>query len=107
MNPFIWQAPTKYVFGEGAVEVVGQQLAESGWTNVLVVYGQGSVVRTGVLDRVRSSLEEASVAFRELAGVRPNPEVGLVREGIELWENFEKNNTAGGGHDGSDESEDG
>jgi len=82
MNPFVFQAPTKHVFGEGVVDGVGAELAASGWRKVLLVYGQGSAVRSGLIDRVRSSLAEAGVEAVELAGVRPNPEVGLVREGI-------------------------
>ena len=82
MNPFVWQAPTKYVFGVGVIDAVGNELAAAGWKRVLVVYGQGSVVRSGLLDRVKESLTAAGVVLEELGGVRPNPEVGLVREGI-------------------------
>ena len=84
MNPFIWQSPTKFVFGEGVVESVGAQLTAAGWKRVLVVYGQGSVVRSGLLDRMKASLDEAGIDYSELCGVRPNPEVGLVYEGIEV-----------------------
>ncbi len=46
------------------------------------MYGGGSVVRTGTLARVKESLVKAGVEFVELSGVRPNPEVASVREGI-------------------------
>jgi alcohol dehydrogenase YqhD (iron-dependent ADH family) len=52
--------------------------------NVLLHYGGSSAERSGLLDRVRSSLKKAGVAFTELGGVKPNPRVSLVREGIKI-----------------------
>ena len=82
MNDFTYYSPTKFVFGRGVTDATGKTLASEGFARVLVVYGQGSVVRSGVLDRVRASLAGVDIEYAELAGVRPNPEVGLVREGI-------------------------
>ncbi len=82
MNDFIYQVPTKFVFGKGVVDGVGDELAEMGCGCALVVYGKGSVVRTGTLSRVLTSLDRAGVRHAQLGGVRPNPEVGLVRDGI-------------------------
>lgn len=84
MNDFNFYSPTRFVFGRGACDRTGSALSEAGFARVLLVYGQGSVVRTGTLDRVRASLDAAGIAYRELGGARPNPEVGLVRTGIEL-----------------------
>ena len=84
MNDFNFYSPTRFVFGRGACDRTGSALSEAGFARVLLVYGQGSVVRTGTLDRVRTSLDAAGIAYRELGGARPNPEVGLVRTGIEL-----------------------
>ena len=84
MNDFSFYSPTRFVFGRGACDRTGSALSEAGFARVLLVYGQGSVVRTGTLDRVRTSLDAAGIAYRELGGARPNPEVGLVRTGIEL-----------------------
>lgn len=83
MNDFTFCSPTRFVFGKGATDRVGNELADAGLKRVLLVYGQGSVERTGVLARVRDSLATAGIEWRELGGVRPNPEVGLVRTGIE------------------------
>ena len=88
MNDFTYYAPTKFVFGRGMTDATGEKLAEAGFSRVLVVYGQGSVVRSGVLDRVRASLAGADIEYVELSGVRPNPEVGLVREGISRARSF-------------------
>ncbi len=84
MNDFSFYSPTRFVFGRKATDSVGAELAASGYTRALIVYGQGSVVRTGTLDRVKKSLEDASIGYVELGGVRPNPEIASVRAGIEL-----------------------
>lgn len=82
MNDFVYCAPTRFVFGRGVTDRTGEELAALGHTMALVVYGQGSVVRTGTLKRVLASLDAAGVRHEELPGARPNPEVTLVREGI-------------------------
>lgn len=82
MNNFELCLPTKIVFGKGMCDETGAALAEFGWKHALVIYGKGSVVRTGTLMRVLSSLEKAGIAFTEFGGVQPNPEVNFVREGI-------------------------
>lgn len=84
MNDFVFQSPTRFVFGRGYADRVGTEVAALGARRILLVYGGGSVVRTGLLDRVKGSLGAAGVAYVELAGVRPNPELELVRHGIEL-----------------------
>lgn len=84
MNNFTFCSPTKFVFGRGVTDQVGAELAGAGHRRALIVYGQGSVVRTGTLDRVKASLDAAGVSHVELGGVRPNPEVELVREGAAL-----------------------
>ena len=82
MNDFVFCSPTQFVFGHGVIDQVGSYVAQRNWGKGLIVYGGGSVERLGTLDRVRRSLNEAGVEFAELGGVRPNPEVTLVREGI-------------------------
>lgn len=84
MNDFVYYSPTEFIFGRGVTDSVGSHVAARGFKRALLVYGKGSVVRTGTLDRVKKSLAVAGVEAVELAGVRPNPEVGLVREGIAL-----------------------
>lgn len=84
MNDFVFQSPTRFVFGRGYADRIGGEVAALGAKRALLVYGGGSVVRTGLLARVTASLDAAGVGYVELGGVRPNPEVGLVRKGIEL-----------------------
>ena len=83
MNDFTYYSPTKFVFGRGVTDEVGAQMASLGFGKVLLVYGKGSVVRNGTLDRVRASLDEAGIAYVEAGNVRPNPEVNWVRNAIE------------------------
>ncbi len=82
MNDFVFYSPTKFVFGRDAVDKTGAEMAAMGFSTVLLVYGQGSVVRTGVLDRVKASLNAAGIQYVEAGGVRPNPEVNWVRDAI-------------------------
>lgn len=82
MNDFVFASPTKFVFGRGVTDRAGAELAAAGHTRTLVVYGQGSVVRTGTLARVLASLDAADVAHAEFGGARPNPGLDHVREGV-------------------------
>ena len=77
-------SPTRFVFGRGVEERVGEKLAEAGVKRVLMHYGGQSAERSGLLARIRASLEQAGVSCVELGGVRPNPEIELVREGVAL-----------------------
>ncbi len=82
MENFTFCTPTRYVFGRGVEAQTGSLTAAMGAGRVLIVYGQGSVVRSGLLDRVKDSLAKAGVEFEELGGIKPNPGDTLVREGI-------------------------
>lgn len=84
MDNFSYCSPTKYVFGRGAENHVAQELASIGATRVMIVYGGGSVVRSGLLDRVKVQLDAANLFHTELGGVDPNPTDPKVREGIAL-----------------------
>ena len=84
MENFTFFSPTKFVFGRDSEKNCGSLVKEFGGTKVLLHYGGGSVVRSGLLDAVKASLKEAGVQFCELGGVRPNPRDSKVYEGIEL-----------------------
>lgn len=83
MDNFIFQNPTKILFGRGMEKNVGQEILAYS-KNILLHYGTGSIKRTGVYDRVIHSLKEAGIRWVELPGVKPNPRLSLVREGIRL-----------------------
>jgi len=83
MDNFVYHNATKILFGKGTEAQVGAETKRYN-TKVLVHTGQGSVKRSGLFDRVVKSLKAAGVEFVELAGVQPNPRLGLVQQGIQL-----------------------
>lgn len=84
MNNFIFYSPTEFVFGKETELQTGTLVKKYHGTKALIVYGGGSAVRSGILDRVKQSLDEAGVNYIELGGVQPNPTDLKVYEGIEL-----------------------
>lgn len=84
MNNFVFYSPTEFVFGRGTETQTGTLARKQGASKVLIVYGGGSVVRSGLLNRVKDSLTEAGLSFCEMGGVLPNPTDTYVYEGIDL-----------------------
>lgn len=84
MDNFTYHTPTKYIFGRNAEDTVATELLALGLTDILVVYGGGSVVRNGLLPRVLDLLDQAGITHTELSGIQPNPTDPKVREGIAL-----------------------
>ncbi len=84
MQNFDFYSPTHFVFGKDTESRAGEMVKRFGGTKVLIHYGGGSVVRSGLLDRVKSSLDKEGIAYAELGGVKPNPRSGLVYEGIDI-----------------------
>ncbi len=99
MENFSFYSPTEFVFGKGTENDAGKLVKKYGGTRVLVHYGSGSVVRSGLLDRVKNSLTVSGIPFFELGGVKPNPRDTKVYEGIELCkkENIDFILSVGGG----------
>ena len=84
MNNFNFYSPTYFEFGRETESKAGMLVKKFGGKKVLVHYGGGSIVRSGLLGRVLKSLDDAGIAQVELGGAVPNPRSGLVYEGIEL-----------------------
>lgn len=84
MFDFQYFTPTKVVFGKGTESRVADLIREFGGTKILIHYGGGSVVRSGLLKRVTDTLDKAGIRYVTLGGAVPNPRLGLVYEGIEL-----------------------
>lgn len=84
MENFTFYSPTYFVFGKEEENNTGKYVKRFGGSRVLIHYGGGSVVRSGLLGRVKASLEAEGISYVELGGVKPNPRSGLVYEGIEL-----------------------
>jgi len=84
MNNFNFYSPTYFVFGKERENEAGKYVKRYGGTRVLIHYGGGSVIKSGLLDRVKSSLAAEKIFYTELGGVLPNPRSGLVYKGIEI-----------------------
>lgn len=84
MENFTFYAPTYFVFGKETENETGKYVKKFGGSNVLIHYGKSSVIKSGLLDRIKKSLEKESFNYIELGGVVPNPRSDLVYEGIKL-----------------------
>lgn len=84
MDNFNFYSPTEFVFGKDRENECGELVKKYGGTKVLIHYGGGSAVRSGVIDRVKASLDAAGIPHVELGGVKPNPHDSLVYKGIEI-----------------------
>lgn len=84
MNNFTFCTPTEFVFGKGVETEVGKIVCRYGGTKVLLVYGGGSVLRSGLLARVEQALSAENIEFVHLGGVEPNPVDKKVYEGIDI-----------------------
>lgn len=84
MNNFVFYSPTEFVFGKATEMQVGALARKHGARKVMIVYGGGSVVRSGLLDRVKQSLREAGIEYCLMGGVQSNPVDTKVYEGIEF-----------------------
>ena len=99
MNDFNYYTPTRYVFGRGVEAQTGELTHWMGVNRVLLVYGGGSVVRSGLLDRVKASLDAVNISYLERGGIQPNPTDDRVYEGIDICrgENLDGIVAVGGG----------
>lgn len=87
MLGFQYANATRLFFGreaeKGLVGRLADDLGHEG--DVLVVYGGGSVIRSGLLPRVTAALKDAGLTVHEEGGVVPNPQIGLVRTWIKKY----------------------
>lgn len=84
MDNFQFYSPTEFIFGRDTENACGKYVKKYGGTKVLVHYGSGSAVRSGLLERVTKSLEAEGVGYVLLGGVKPNPRDTKIYEGISL-----------------------
>ena len=83
MENFVFYRPTRIIFGRDSEDKVGKETKKYG-KKILLHYGQGSIKRTGLYDKVMKSLKKENIEVVELGGVKPNPRLSLVREGIDI-----------------------
>lgn len=84
MNNFRLNMPTEIFFGKDQIEVLGKRLKNENVRSVLLVYGKGSIKRSGLYDRIISQLAENSIKVTELPGIDPNPRISSVAKGAAL-----------------------
>ncbi|MBE1556392.1 iron-containing alcohol dehydrogenase [Sporosarcina limicola] len=83
MNDFVFQNPVKLIFGKGQLQELPKELVGYG-KKVLVVYGGGSIKRSGLYDEVMTILNDNGIEVHELSGVEPNPRVSTARRGATI-----------------------
>jgi len=84
MENFQFYSPTKFVFGKDTENEVGTLLKNAHAKKVLIHYGGGSIIKSGLLERVETSIKKENINYILLGGVKPNPRSGLVYEAIDL-----------------------
>ena len=82
MQNFTFKSPTEIIFGRDAELQVAEKIRQYGGHRVFIVYGGGSVVKSGLLARVERCLTSSGLAFEVLGGVQPNPRLSFAREGV-------------------------
>jgi alcohol dehydrogenase YqhD (iron-dependent ADH family) len=86
MQSFTFWNPTKLIFGKDQLDQLKTEVPKYG-KKVLLVYGGGSIKRSGLYDKVMAQLNEIDVQIFELAGVEPNPRIATARKGVEICKN--------------------
>ena len=82
MQNFTYFSPTKVIFGQDAVMNTVEEIKQWNGSRIFVVYGGGSVVKSGLLSTITDSLEKANLPYEVLGGVKPNPLLSLAKEGV-------------------------
>lgn len=83
MQNFTYCVPTEILFGKDTEQECGKEVKRHGGRKVMIVYGGGSARRSGLLDRVKASLEKEGISSVEFGGVKPNPGLAYAEEGRE------------------------
>lgn len=83
MNNFIYDIPTKVYFGENQLGHLGEELSKFG-KRILLIYGGGSIKKSGLYDKLMEHMKAAGLEVCELAGVEPNPRIETVRAGAQI-----------------------
>lgn len=83
MQNFIYCVPTEILFGKDSERDCGKAVKKHGGRKVMIVYGGESARRSGLLERVKDSLEKEGISSVEWGGVKPNPGLAFAEEGRE------------------------
>ena len=88
MNRFTFYMPTELIFGKGAEEKTAEAVTKHGGKRALIVFGEGSVKKSGLLDRIERGLQAAGILFSEFGGAQPNPLLSHARAGVRAAAKF-------------------
>ncbi|MDA3065772.1 MULTISPECIES: iron-containing alcohol dehydrogenase [unclassified Campylobacter] len=88
MQDFKFYNPTRIEFGKGKEKNIGSYMSEFGAKRVLVVYGSDRVKKSGLFEVAINSLKANGIEFTELGGVKSNPVLTKVREGVKIAKEF-------------------
>jgi hypothetical protein len=80
----MYYTPTKVYFGKDADRNIGEKLKEFEFTKLMILYGGGSAVKSGLIGRIEADLRESGIDYVVRGGVEPNPKVSFVRETIDI-----------------------
>ena len=83
LGNFSYHNPTKLYFGEDSLSCLKDELAKYG-ENILLVYGGGSIKKSGLYDEITAILKECGKNIAEVSGVMPNPTLEKLYEGIKI-----------------------
>lgn len=84
MESFTYRCPTEVIFGRNTEQSVGEHVKRYGGSRVLIVYGGGSVVRSGLLDRLTHALSASGLSYEAFGGARANPTLSHAQHGADL-----------------------
>jgi butanol dehydrogenase len=85
MDNFIYSVPTTAYFGKGQINILGETIKAHGGSKVLLAYGGGSVKKNGIYDAILEQFGKVGLSHAELSGIKPNPRVESVEEGIRIY----------------------
>ncbi|MBQ9498384.1 MAG: iron-containing alcohol dehydrogenase, partial [Selenomonadaceae bacterium] len=82
MHSFEYHCPTEIIFGDGAEEHVAEKIRKYGGGRVMILYGGGSAVRSGLVPKIERLLTENGIEFKTLGGVQTNPRLSFARQAV-------------------------
>ena len=88
MQGFTYYTPTEIVFGPGVESQTAEMVKKHGGTKTIVVYGEGSVVKSGLLDKIVAQLAEKGIEYLKYGGATPNPHLSFARGGVKAALDF-------------------
>ena len=88
MLDFNFCCKTYYEFGKDKEKNVSKLIRKFGGSRVLIHYGGSSSIKSGLISRIKSYLDEVGIFYLELGGVQTNPCSDLVYQGIDLCQKY-------------------